>query len=212
MGGKASAQAAVWVFVEGGGHSGSEQTEIRRGFSKLFSKVLGTHSKPTVIACGPRDQALREWRCALESHPRVRCILLVDSEAHVQEGIAPWAHVRRGDGDGWEKPDSATEDQLHFMVHCMESWFLADPGALDAFYGQGFQRSALPAREDVEGISKRHLHNALQRATRGAKTKGSYDKAHGFTLIGLIDPAKIRAASPWAARFFDHLLAVCPAR
>ncbi len=69
----------------------------------------------------------------------------------------------------------------------------------------------VPNRLDVENISKQELENTLAHASRDT-TKGAYDKSHGFALIGLLDPAKVRAASPRAAQFFDKLLAVCPAR
>jgi hypothetical protein len=45
-------------------------------------------------------------------------------------------------------------------------------------------------------------------ATQHTKTKGAYHKTrHGFALLALIDPAKLRQRSLHAARFFDSLLA-----
>jgi len=44
-----------------------------------------------------------------------------------------------------------------------------------------------------------------------SKTKGRYTKSHGFWLIGLVDPAKVRAIGPHAERFFDTLAACCEA-
>jgi hypothetical protein len=190
----------VWVFVEGGGTHRAQQTWLRQGFAKLFEKVLGARPKPTVIACGSREEAFKEWQQEVLSSPDKVCLLLVDSEAPVKPG------------DGWVKPEGATDDQLHFMVQAMEAWFFADPEALERYYGSNaFQPSALPARKDVENISKQDLERTLKHATRDTK-KGTYDKSHGFALIGLVDPAKIRAASPQAARFFDELLAACPSR
>jgi len=102
-----------------------------------------------------------------------------------------------------------TDDQLHFMVQAMEAWLVADPEALASFYGQDFRRGALPGQKDVEQIAKGDLASALDRATKDARTKGEYDKSHGFELIGKIDPAKVRKASYHAARFFDALAAAC---
>lgn len=203
--------SAVWVFVEGGGSSRDEQAEIRKSFSRLFEKALGRRSKPRVIACGGRNQAFKDWKIALKSEPRTCCLLLVDSEGPVSHGVGPWEHVRARKGDGWEKPDGATDEQLHFMVQTMEAWLIADPEALEAHYGRGFRKDALPARKDVEAIPKVQLCDALERATRDTKTKGRYDKSHGFTLIGLVDPARLRAAAPHAVRFFDALLSACTA-
>ncbi|UQA59138.1 DUF4276 family protein [Polyangium aurulentum] len=198
---------AVRIYVEGGGSTRKEQEPLRNGFAALFAKVLGTRSKPTVIACGPRKEAFNDWKCALSSYPNALCLLLVDSEDAVPAGTPPWDHVRTRKGDGWDKPDGATDDQLHFMVQAMEAWLIADPDALATHYGQGFKRSALPARKDVEAIPKAQLYEALSRATKDTKTKGAYDKSHGFLLIGHLDPNKLRAASKHADRFFATLTA-----
>jgi hypothetical protein len=196
------------VFVEGGGSSRGQQAQIREGFCKLFTKVLGAQPKPKVIACGGRDEAFKDWKRALKSNPDTRCLLLVDSEDPVvSPDVDPWAHVRMRKDDGWEKPAGTTDEQLHFMVQAMESWLIADPEALEAYYRQGFHKDRLPARKDVEAIPKLQLYDALERATKDTKTKGRYQKSHGFVLISLIDPTKVAAAAPYAARFFDHLVA-----
>jgi Domain of unknown function (DUF4276) len=200
---------AVEVYVEGGGSSRDEQAEIRRSFAKLFKEALGPRNKPTVIACGGRNQAFKDWKIAVRNHPQTHCLLLVDSEGPVSGG--PWEHVRAREGDGWEKPEGCTEEQLHFMVQTMDAWLVADPESLEAHYGQGFRRDALPARRNVEEIPKSQLVDALDRATQDTKKKGRYSKAHGFALIGLIDSARARAAAPHADRFFAHLLSSCAA-
>lgn len=207
-GAKGASWTGVRVFVEGGGGSRDEQTEIRRSFSKLLARVLGDRSKPTVAACGGRSQAFRDWKIALTSHPHDLCLLLVDSEGVVGAGVSAWGHVRARPGDGWERPSAATDEQLHFMVQTMEAWLIADPAALETYYGNGFRRAALPPRRDVEAIPKPRLQDSLDQATKDT-TKGQYTKSHGFALIGLVDPEKLRAAAPHAARFFDELVTSC---
>ena len=92
------------------------------------------------------------------------------------------------------------------MVQCMEAWFVADRETLAAFFGQHFNANALPAREDVENISKQDLCTALESATRTCK-KGSYGKGrHSFDILAQIDPAKVTAASPYAKRLIATLL------
>jgi hypothetical protein len=197
----------VYVFVEGGGNTRDSQTALRLGFAKLFAKVLGTRSKPKVVPCGSRSQAFKDWKHAFSNDPEAVCLLLVDSEEAVRG--SPWDHVRTRQGDGWDKPDDATDDQLHFMVQAMEAWLIADPDTLASHYGQGFKRSALPARKDVEAIPKPELYDALSRATKETRTKGTYDKSHGFLLIGQLDPNKVLATCPHAARFFSILTSAC---
>ena len=189
------------------------QTAIRRGFATLFDKLLGGRAKPSVIASGGRDQAFRAWERALRTDPDVHSLLLVDSEGPIPPGVGPWNHVTKRAGDThWQKPTNLDDDRLFFMVQTMEAWFIADKQALVSFYGsKHFQETALPDRSDVENIPKHDLEKILEHASRNT-TKGAYRKSHGFALIGLLDPAKVRAASSHAAQFFDKLLAVCPAR
>lgn len=200
---------AVKLFVEGGSTQSSDlDVACRRAFSKLLGGA-GLKRMPRIVASGSRGDALRQFETALRTED-VHAVLLVDSEGPIAEhddgSWHPWDHVRDRPGDGWVKPAGATDDQLHFMVQCMESWFLADPDALADFYGQGFQRSALPARPDIENVDKQTLFASLENATRKTKTKGSYDKGrHSFALLAKIDPSKVRAASRWASRFFGTL-------
>lgn len=196
---------AVRVYVEGGGSSRRDQHPLREGFSKLFAKVLGDRPKPKVIACVGRKEAFDDFRRALKSHPDALCILLVDSEGPVPDGFSAWDHVRERDGDRWPRPAGVTDAQLHLMVQAMEAWLVADSGALEAYYGQGFRKDSLPRQQNVEQVEKKDLYDALERATRDAKTKGRYTKYQGFELVGHVDPQKVRARSWHAARFFDTL-------
>jgi hypothetical protein len=88
----------------------------------------------------------------------------------------------------------------------MESWFLADREALGGYYNQGFLVNSLPDRADIENIAKRDVQQSLDHATRPTTTKGLYHKTrHGFDLLALIDPEKLRRASQRARRFFEVL-------
>ncbi|WP_437685853.1 DUF4276 family protein [Sorangium sp. So ce176] len=194
------------VYVEGGGASRRAQEPLREGFSKLFEKVLGACARPKIIACGSRNEAFADFKRALKSHPDALCILLVDSEEPVKPAISTWGHVSRREGDQWPRPDGVRDEQLHLMVQAMEAWLVADAESLAAYYKQGFRKDALPRQKNVELIAKKDLYEALERATRESKTKGKYAKYHGFELIGLVDPNRVRAASVHAARFFDTLM------
>jgi hypothetical protein len=55
-------------------------------------------------------------------------------------------------------------------------------------------------------MAKPQVYQALANATRDCKTKSSYNKGqHSFKLLGLIDPAKVATAAPWANRFLQSL-------
>ena len=48
----------------------------------------------------------------------------------------------------------------------------------------------------------------LEAATKATETKGPYHKTkHGFDLLGFIDPAAVREASPFADALIKLLLA-----
>lgn len=204
---KSFAWSSVRVYVEGGGDTRHLQGPIRDGFTRLFLRacpdlVRGTLS---VIACGARDEAFKDFKRGIAANPEALCLLLVDSEAPVGEGVGPWGHVRERRGDGWTRPPDVKDGQLHFMVQAMEAWLLADPDALAAYYERGFALRAVLKAKDLESVAKRDLTKSLEKASRGS-TKKSYVKAHGFELIGLVDPAKIRQRSlRYGARFFAQL-------
>lgn len=92
------------------------------------------------------------------------------------------------------------------MVQCMESWFLADPGALKNYYGEdGFRESALKRNPSVEQIAKSDVLSCLRSATRET-AKGQYHKtAHAPQLLEKIDPDLVRKASRNCDRLFQAL-------
>ena len=81
--------------------------------------------------------------------------------------------------DGWERPDEATDENAHLMVQCMEAWFLADKDNLAAYFGHGFNRNALPGRQEIEDVAKDDVLRGLKNATRQCK-KGEYGKGAPF--------------------------------
>ncbi|ADO68523.1 DUF4276 family protein [Stigmatella aurantiaca] len=196
---------SVRIYVEGGGTTGALKSECRRGFAEFFKKFLPVGKQPKVIACGSRNEALDDFRTALRKSRGDYIVLLVDAEAPVGSAQEVWSHLEQR--DGWTPPDGATEDNTHLMVQCMESWFLADVPALSAYFGKGFQASALPKNPHIEAVSKQDVLKGLENATRQAQTKGIYSKGgHSFAILALIDPVKVRHVSPHAERLAATLL------
>lgn len=194
----------VAVYVEGGGGQKKTLDDCRRGFGQLFEKIVRTGHQPKVVACGGRQSAFDEFTRDVESCKEGFLILLVDSEGPVAPEVNSWTHLSTS--DRWEKPELVNDDQAHLMVQCMESWFLADPEALRTYYKQGFLIRSLSRRRNVEEILKRDVARALEHATRPTKTKGIYHKTrHGFDLLALIDPTRLREGSARAQRLFAVL-------
>ncbi len=196
---------AVVLIVEGGGDQRLDlKVECRRAFRLLLEQAGLRTRMPQIVAAGGRrhayDHFLRRWEQLREGGPLP--ILLVDSEAAISRA-SPWAHVGSRDGDRWSRPDGVGDEHLHLMVECMETWFLADRAALKDFFGKDFREGALPAATTpIEKVPKARVYECLDSASRPTK-KGRYGKgAHSFKLLATLDPAKVRAASPWAERFF----------
>jgi hypothetical protein len=189
------------LYVEGGGESKSPRSACRRGFSEFLGKAGLKNRMPRIVACGGRDQAYRDFCTALKQGANA-AMLLVDSEDAVRES-SPWTHLGQRPGDKWATPSGSMDDDCHLMVQCMESWLLTDRETVTAFYGQGFNASALPdPGSEIESKSKSSIYESLARATRDCKSKAPYTKGeHSFDLLARIDPKKVIAGSRWGARF-----------
>jgi len=194
----------VKLYVEGGGDSKALKTKCREGFRSFLEKTGFAGRMPRVIACGGRSKAFDMFCHALASSTEEAFIvLLVDSEGPVADGAEPWRHL--SGRDGWKKPPEATDEQAHLMVECMEAWFLADPDSLADYFGPGFDRKALPRRQEIERVAKKAVLRGLRKATHGC-AKGGYCKGrHSFEILSRIDPAKIFDKSPYARRLIDAL-------
>ena len=195
------------LIVEGGGtQNPALQTECRRAFRRLLERAGVTAGRPRIVAAGGRRRAYDLYTTAIKnSQSGEHIVLLVDADEPVTSETA-WEHVRTRGQDGWSRPEEAGDEDLHLMVQCMEAWFLADPHVLGSFFGQGFKQDRLPKGADIEAIPKQAILDGLRAASAAAKTKGKYGKgSHSFKILSLLDPQRIKEASPWARRFFESL-------
>jgi Domain of unknown function (DUF4276) len=117
-----------------------------------FHSFLGVNRSVEIVLWGSRQNAYEKFKEALIYEPEREHLLLVDSEAPFKENQTPWLHVKNRDGDGWDKPKSATDNHLYFMAQCVEAWLVADEEKLREFYGN--KLGNLPKTKDVEEIPK----------------------------------------------------------
>ncbi len=195
----------IRIYIEGGGDGKKTKTLFKTGFGQFLTPLRNLARKQQIqweiIVCGSRNNAYRDFTHALTDHPEAFNILLVDAESPIAE--PPWQHLKLQ--DRWNSP-GVGDRHCHLMVQAMEAWFIADIEALKQFYGQGFQENLIPKNRLVESIPKDLLESSLKAATRNTKSKGEYQKIqHGSALLGKIDPAKVRAASPYCDRLFKTL-------
>jgi endo-1,4-beta-D-glucanase Y len=192
----------VVLFIEGGGNNKlATIVNCRKGFRTFLEKAGFRGRMPRIEICGGRDNALKDFRT---ENPKEVAFLLIDSEASVPENFfkKPWQFLKT---QGKEKPPAAKEEQCHFMVQCMENWFLADPETLKKYFGNDFQSSALPnIAKSVESVSVQDAQNKLKHASRNCKK--TYKKgSSSFDLLSEIQPEKVIQKSRWAERFVMSL-------
>lgn len=195
----------IRIYVEGGGDKDSK-ARLRIAFGRFIEPLRTTARQKQirwqVIACGSRSDTFTSFRIDLPRYPQALMLLLVDSEGPVTAG--PAEHIVRGDGAARELA-GISDDQVHLMVEAMEAWIATDASALLAYYGQGFQASALPRNRNMENVPKQQLFDALDAATR-ATQKGRYHKTrHAPEIIERLTPATVRKRAPHCDRLFVTL-------
>ena len=193
------------LYVEGGGDGRSLRGRFREGWHE-FLRSAGVDGRVKVVRGGGREQTYRRFATAVASAGfGGPALLLVDSEDPVAAEHSVWQHLAVR--DGWTRPVGVGDDQAFLMVQVMETWFLADPGALRAYFGDGFRAKAIRARPDLEGVPKETVFEALDDATGSCRQ--SYAKGRvSFELLKRIDPARVEAACPHARALLDRLRAL----
>ena len=193
----------IAIYMEGGGDSRDGRAALRIGMDALLMPLKKMAQRQRLrwrlVACGGRDAAFKAFRNAANGGDTIAA-LLVDSEAPVS--TTPTAHLARR--DGWQL-QFADGDAVHLMVQVMEAWIAADVGALNRYYGSGFERGRLPRRATLEDVSKADLARSLDRATAGT-SKGSYRKIrHASELLCLTDPEIVKQRCPHFERLWEWL-------
>lgn len=196
----------IRIYVEGGGDGKDSKAALRQGMDNFLKELkdlaLNQGVQWKLIACGSRNKTFRDFQTALKSHPDAFNLLLVDAEAPVT-----FSSIRQHlqNRDGWNIA-GMNETQCHLMVETMENLLLADPDALAQFYGQNFNRQAIPNAQNIEQISKSAVETALTEATRRTQ-KGRYHKIqHGPKLLGLVNVLTVRRRAPTCDRLFKTVV------
>ena len=174
---------------------------LKVGFERLFAELrptvreTGSDIKFIAARDGPRD-----YRTALRTNRSAWNILLKDSEGPIPAQLTTLCK-KLG-------IDPAHAKHVFWMVELMESWFLADPKAVAAYYGaKGFALKALGNPDDVETISKSTVLRRLKQAAAKC-LKGPYDKvAHAPALLVGLDPILVQKHAPHCKKLFDAVKA-----
>lgn len=176
------------LYIEGGGDSKELRSRCREGFTKLLKKCGFTDRMPRVTACGPRNDTFDDFKIAhKQAHPGNFIAMWIDSEDPLQDINAAWGHLKARIGDGWQRPDSAIDDQVLFMTTCMETLIAADRPTLKQHYGHELAETALLPLLDLENRDRKAILDSLTHATR--KTSKPYSKGQrSFELLAKLNP------------------------
>ena len=186
----------IRIYYEG-------SSKLREGFQEFFRPICPTGVKPSLVACGSTAEAIGDFMRAMHTNTESINLLLIDSDVPDDGKLVDSLRNRLSKESAIGA--SVTDEQLHFMVQVMESWFLADKECLRRFYGQAFRENRLPANTKVEEILKDDVIKRLEDATRDTK-KGTYDKTrHAPRLLAQLDVDKVCNASPACTRLFRVL-------
>lgn len=194
--------SSVAIYMEGGGEGRNSQAALRRGMDGFLRRLKDAARAKSwrwrIVCCGPRGEALRGFREAVTRGDDAVTVLLVDAEGPVQRPCRD--HLRRR--DRWDMA-FAEDDAVHLMVQTMETWIVADPTGLAAYYGRGFSENALPNRANLETEPKAAIERALNRATERSR-KGRYHKIrHASELLQRIDAERVQERCSHCRRLFD---------
>ena len=200
-----SAVSEIKIFMEGGGRG--NRRELRLGmvaFLRQFARAARKKSlRFSVVPCGARTETYERFRKDVSSAGSDEiCILLVDAEESVGVGRLPQAHLWKT--DEWDLREVG-EETIHLMTQIMETWIVADPKALAAYYGRDFNVAKLTKRTNLEEEPKEQVLKALKEATRRTR-KGAYHKIkHGGAVLRQLDPARVQGRCRHCKRLFEEL-------
>ena len=180
----------AYIYIEGGGDSKDLHIRCREGFARLLERCGFSGRMPRLRACGARSSAYSDFKTAHESNKAGYVAMLIDSEELVSDTEKTWDHLMTY--ASWEKPLGTNDEQVLFMTTCMETWIVADRGALRQHFGHKLQESALPSMDNLEQRHRMDVQDALKHATRDCSN--AYKKGkRSFEILGKLKPETLES-------------------
>ena len=193
---------SAFLYLEGGG-SGANSKELdircREGFRKLLEKCEFKEQgrMPRLFACGGRASVFDDFVIAHTRNPTGAYVAMwLDSEEPMANTEDAWKHLENVQSvPRWERPNSASDDQVLLMTTCMETWIVADRSTLREHYGDELGESALPSLVDLEQQLRHDVQEKLIHATRDCSN--SYKKGkRSFEILGKLTPSTLEKHLP----------------
>lgn len=196
----------IQVFVEGGGNTQTTKRSFRNGFDSFFREIkllaFANDCRLNFIPCGGISETIRDFQQPLESNNDAIKVLLVDSDSPVTQ--PPKKHLKINNPE-------VTDDQCHFMVQIMESWFFADLNALREFYKDELYDKELNNYHDVdnvENIDKNEIERILINATKETSYGNYWEYGkirHASEILKQLNANTVRKKAAHCDRLFTTL-------
>lgn len=194
----------IKIYVEGGGDTKHLQSVGRGAMRSFLSKLIPGRVFKVVMG-GGRKQTYDDFCGALKNKKDDEILLLVDAEAPVQANGRPWLHLKNRVGDGWDKPENASDEHAYMMVQTMEAWLICDPGAWKQWKSK-VDISDLPSHQNIEIIDKSKLDQTCEAIFRSiGESYKDNKRINGFGILKYVSPEQVAEKSIEARRFFNHL-------
>jgi hypothetical protein len=166
----------IKIYLEDGGDYKDQKAALRLGMLEflktLKQKAAEKQIAFDVVICGGRRKAFEAFRYAFDrAHAEVLPLLVVDAEEALV--LSRRAHLEKR--DGWAFWGDIDENLIHLMTQVMETWIVADPETVAAYY-------------------TRHTQKGEYHKTR-----------HAPDLLALIDESRVRTRCSSCDRLFSVL-------
>ena len=194
------------VYIEGGSDTnGKVNAEFRHAFHEIFSNA-GITKPPKVIMAKAQmvGKFVRSYKKDNDA------LLLLDSEMNVKgdedktDALRRFIQNVKKRKDWDENSDEIPEDRIHFMVACMESWFIADVDTIQTYFGIGKEK--IQDWQDVEIIDKDKILDTLKKIA-GESPKKKYSKTRDATkLLRRTNPLVVKEKAYFCDRFLKFLI------
>ncbi|MDO8368380.1 MAG: DUF4276 family protein [Saprospiraceae bacterium] len=191
---------SIKIYIEGGGDGKDLDSRFREAWTKFF-KAAGLQGKmPRQVRGKGRKNAYDLFCTAIQNAKSDELpLLLVDSEDTVAGDHTAWQHLKTR--DRWDKPVKADDQHVYLMTQLMETWLLADPTTLQAYFGKDFKSDKIPNWPDFEAVPKQTVLDILDKATSSKYAKGKVS----FEVLSKTSPQIVAEKCPHAKKFLDFL-------
>ncbi|WP_273213763.1 DUF4276 family protein [Helicobacter rodentium] len=188
----------IKIYVEGGGNRNLDSS-LRKAFNKLLREYGVNGNRYQIVVGGSRGETIKAI------YKQSNSIILIDSE-EIIDTKTKLEHLEKTELK--ESLKGITENNLFFMVVCMESWIVSDTEALKKHYGLGFKETKIQT-SDLIHKDKAKIMKMLKDSIRECKNK-EYDKSEAFKILEKASVQKIVESNSYAKDFFEFLKSKIP--